>query len=350
MRLRLQDVAAAAGVSESTVSRVMNGKPGVSAATKANVVSVLARFGYEPESLRSVPRSGSIGLIVPELDNPVFPAFAQAIEAHSLASGYVSILGCAGRAGPTEEDYAATFVGQGVSGLIIVSGRHADIGGDHRVYDDLVERDVPVVLVNGCLEGTPVPSVSSDDRAAAVAAYAHLAALGHERIGFLTGPVCYVPVVRKLAGFRSAAVTAGVAPLEIERRIAESMFTVEGGAAGMRDLLNAGVTGVVAASDMMALGAIRVARELGLDVPRDVSIVGYDDTELMRFTDPPLTTIRQPVEQIADHAVSVLTAQITGQRFERRDYLVEGELIARASTALCRSAAATPRPARSAAG
>ncbi len=151
----------------------------------------------------------------------------------------------------------------------------------------------------------------------------------------LAGPVCYVPVVRKLAGFRSAATAAGVAPIEVERRIAESMFTVEGGAAGIQDLLARGVTGVVAASDMMALGAIRTVRERGLDVPRDISIVGYDDTDLMRFTDPPLTTIRQPVEQIAGHAVSLLTAQITGQRFERRDYLIEGELIARSSTAHC---------------
>ena len=333
MRLRLQDVAAAAGVSEATVSRVMNGKHGVSARTKANVVKVLADFGYEPDLLRSSPRSGSIGLIVPELDNPVFPAIAQAIEAYSLASGFVSVLGCAGRAGPSEEVYAETFVAQGVNGLIIVSGRHADIGGNHQIYHDLIARNMPMVLVNGGLAGTPVPSVSSDDRAASIVAYNHLAALGHERIGLLTGPVCYVPVVRKLAGFRSAAATAGIAPIEVEQRIAESLFTVEGGAAGTQELLSNGVTGIVAASDMMALGAIRVVRERGLRVPNDISVVGYDDTELMRFTDPPLTTIRQPVEQIADHAVSLLTTQIAGQQFECRDYLVEGELIARSSTA-----------------
>ena len=335
MRIRLQDVAAVAGVSEATVSRVMNGKQGVSESTKASVVKVLADLGYEPASLRSSPRSGSIGLIVPELDNPVFWAFAQAIEARLLASGYVSLLGCAGRAGATEDAYVETFTDHGVSGMIVVSGGHSDIGADHGIYRDLVEREMPLVLVNGSIADPPIPAVSSDDRAAAGTAYNHLLALGHERIGLLIGPVCYLPVLRKMDGFRSAASAAGVSSSDAEQRIAESMFSLEGGTAGMQSLLAQGITGVIAASDMMALGAIRAARAHGLNVPGDVSVVGYDDTELMRFTDPPLTTVRQPVEQIAEHAVSVLVAQIDGQRFEQHEYLVEGELIARASTARC---------------
>lgn len=336
MRIKLQDAASRAGVSEATVSRVINGKAGVAASTKANVVRVLADLGYEPPSLRDVTRLGSIGLIVPELDNPVFPAFAQAIESRLLASGYVSILGCAGGAGASEDDYVETFLAQGVAGMIIVSGRHADIGGDHAIYADLFDGGTPLVLVNGRVDSPPIPSVSSDDAAAAVTAYEHLQALGHEHIGFLTGPICYVPVVRKMEGFRLAAKRAGINKRAIDRRVAESMFTVEGGALGAELLLDEGITGIVAASDMMALGAIRACRERGLDVPDDVSIVGYDDTELMRFTDPPLTTVRQPVQHIADHATSVLLAQITGQRFEQREYLVGGELNGRSSTARAR--------------
>ena len=340
MRIKLQDVAALAGVSEATVSRVMNGKEGVSPRTKANVVRVLAELGYEPAALRTSPRAGSIGLLVPELDNPVFPAIAQSVEARLLDRGYVSILCCASRVGASEDDYVETLLGRGVAGMIIVSGRHADVGGDHRLYDDLVEQKVPLVFINGHVAGLPVPSVSTDDRSAAKAAYEHLRALGHERIGLLIGPVCYEPVLRKVAGFRAAATAAGHTELETNDLIAESMFTVEGGYSGAQKLLADGATAIVAASDMMALGAIRAARERGLHVPHDVSVVGYDDTDLMRFTDPPLTTIRQPVAQIAEHATEALLAQIGGEPFEQREYLIEGELISRSSTARC------PVPAR----
>jgi len=335
VRIRLKDVAALAGVSEATVSRVMNGKDGVSARTKADVVRVLAELGYEPAALRTSPRVGSIGLIVPELDNPVFPALAQAVEARLLGSGYVSILCCASRVGASEDDYVDTLLGRGVAGVVIVSGRHADVDGDHRLYDRLVEREVPLVFVNGHVDGLPVPSVSSDDRGAAIAAYRHLRALGHERVGLLVGPVCYVPVLRKIDGFRAAALQAGHSEDEIAGLVAESMFTVEGGYAGAQKLLADGVTAIVAASDMMALGAIRAVREHGLRVPEDVSVVGYDDTSLMRFTDPPLTTVRQPVERIAAEATELLLAQIGDQPYDAREHLIEGELIGRSSTARC---------------
>ncbi len=335
MRIRLQDVAALAEVSEATVSRVINGKGGVSPRTRSKVVRVLAELGYEPAALRTSPRAGSIGLIVPELNNPVFPAMAQSVEARLLANGYVSILCCASRVGASEDDYVETLLGRGVAGMIIVSGRHADVGGDHRLYADLLDRRVPLVFINGHVAGSPIPSVSSDDRAAAITAYRHLEALGHERIGLLTGPDCYVPVIRKMAGFRAAALAAGRPADETEDLIAESLFTVEGGDAGAQRLLDRGVTAIIAASDMMALGAIRAARERHFDVPRDVSVVGYDDTDLMRFTDPPLTTVRQPVMQIAEHATEVLLAQINGQDIDTNEYLIPGELIGRSSTARC---------------
>jgi DNA-binding LacI/PurR family transcriptional regulator len=117
------------------------------------------------------------------------------------------------------------------------------------------------------------------------------------------------------------------------------MFSVEGGVAGGRSLVEAGCTGVVAASDMLALGAIRGARERGLDVPRDVSVIGYDDTDLVQFTDPPLTTIRQPVLAMGDLATRWLTAQMNGTASQPREYLVRPELIVRGSTGRARVAA-----------
>ena len=331
MRIRLQDVSALAGVSDATVSRVMNGKGGVSDATRERVVQVLAELGYAPDALHPSPRRGVVGLIVPELTNPIFPKFVQAVEARLLSSGYLCVLCCATRVGVTEDDYLESLVGRRVAGIIVVSGRHADTRADQGIYDEITRRGIRLVTVNGSLDSSVVPSVSTDDFAATVTAYRHLRELGHERIGLVTGPTCYSPVLRKLAGFRAAAAEAGVEP-DVDDRVAETIFTLDGGFTGALRLLDAGVTGIVAASDMMALGAIRAARSRGARVPDDVSVVGFDDTELMAFTDPPLTTLHQPVTRIVDHAVNMLLAQIDGQPCDVTERLLPAELIVRGTT------------------
>jgi DNA-binding LacI/PurR family transcriptional regulator len=343
MRIRLQDVSALAGVSEATVSRVMNGKDGVRASTRDRVLRVLAELGYAPEALHSTPNAGVIGLIVPELDNPIFPKFVQAVEARLLSSGYLCVLCCATRVGATEDDYLDSLIERRVAGVIVVSGRHADVRADHSIYDEITRRGIGLVTINGAMAPdasgvSPVASVSTDDHAATVTAYRHLRESGHERIGLLIGPTCYTPVQRKLTGFREAAAAAGVTG-DLDDRVIETIFTLDGGFTGAQRLLDNGITGIVAASDMMALGAIRAVRQRGLDVPGDVSVVGFDDTELMRFTDPPLTTVHQPVTRIVDHAVDVLFAQIDGQPYDRAERLLPGELIVRGTTARAPSVA-----------
>jgi LacI family repressor for deo operon, udp, cdd, tsx, nupC, and nupG len=335
VRIRLQDVAARAGVSEATVSRVMNARPGVRPETRESVLSVLAELGYEPRGLRSTARAGLVGLIVPELDNPIFPAFAQAIEARLLAAGYVSVLCCAGRIGATEDDYVPTLLERGADGIVIVSGRHAEVGADHELYRSLLRRRVPLVFVNGEVPGLAVPAVSTDEEAAATMAVEHLAHLGHRRIGFLSGSTTHVPVLRRLQGYRATIERLGLD--DDDQLVTSVVFSAEGGRAGGRRLLGAGATAIVAASDVMALGAVRAVRELGGEVPDDVSIVGYDDTDLMAYTDPPLTTVRQPVDVIGEHAVEVLLAQVAAQPFESVEYLVRPELVVRGSTGRARS-------------
>lgn len=347
MRIRLQDVSALAGVSEATVSRVMNGKEGVRASTRDRVLKVLAELGYAPEALHHAPNAGVIGLIVPELDNPIFPKFVQAVEARLLSSGYLCVLCCATRVGATEDDYLDSLIERRVAGVIVVSGRHADVRADHSIYDEITRRGIGLVTINGAMTPDehgvpPVPSVSTDDHAAAVTAYRHLLESGHERIGLLIGPTCYTPVQRKLAGFQEAARAAGVEG-DLDDRVIETIFTLDGGFTGAQRLLDHGMTAIVAASDMMALGAIRAVRERGLHVPGDVSVVGFDDTELMRFTDPPLTTIHQPVTRIVDHAVDVLFAQIQHQPYDRAERLLPGELIVRGTTARAPSGAGVPQ-------
>ncbi len=151
MRIRLQDVSALAGVSDATVSRVMNGKDGVRASTRDRVLHVLAELGYAPESLRSSPHVGVIGLIVPELDNPIFPKFVQTVESRLLSSGYLCVLCCATRFGATEDDYLDSLIAHRVAGVIVVSGRHADTRADHGIYDEITRRGIGLVTINGAM-------------------------------------------------------------------------------------------------------------------------------------------------------------------------------------------------------
>ena len=183
-----------------------------------------------------------------------------------------------------------------LDGLILgqISGRHADDQADHQLYFSAAAKGVPLVLINGYTPDLPARFVSCDDRYAAELAVRHLASLGHTRIGCLVGPSRYVPVRNRMDEFSNV-----IASLGLSGEIVEAGFSVEGGHRGARKLLKAGVTGIVAASDLLALGAVRATRDAHLRVPEDVSVIGFDDTPLMAFTDPPLTTVRQPVAPFA---------------------------------------------------
>ena len=189
-------------------------------------------------------------------------------------------------------------------------------------------------MVNGFVEDVEAPFVSVDERAASELGVSHLVALGHRRIGLISGPERFLPVQRKLAGYRAAMTKLLSLPSsEVDSLISLSLFGVEGGAAAAGRLIDRGVTAIVCGSDLMALGAIREARSRGLRVPEDLSVVGFDDSPLIAFTDPPLTTVRQPVSAMAVAAVKALIDEIDNQAAPRSEYLFRPELIVRGSTA-----------------
>jgi DNA-binding LacI/PurR family transcriptional regulator len=326
---KLADVAKQAGVSEATVSRVLNGKPGVSDATRQAVLTALDVLGYERPSRLRRRSAGLVGLVVPELTNPIFPAFAQVIETALARHGYTPVLCTQTPGGVHEDDYTELLLEGSVSGIIFVSGVHADTLADHQRYRQLIERGLPVVLVNGYADDVDAPSVSCDDHAAGALAVRHLVDLGHTRIGLAVGPDRFVPAIRKAAGFREMMASLVDAA---EPRIERSLFTVEGGQAAAARLVATGCSAVVCGSDLMALGAIRAVRSRGLRVPQDVSVVGYDDSVLMAFTDPPLTTLRQPVQDMGEAAVRALVDEISGQPAPRAEYVFRPELVVRGST------------------
>lgn len=192
---------------------------------------------------------------------------------------------------------------------------------------------MPFVLINGYSEKVAAPFISPDDRAAMWMAVQHLAELGHERIGLAVGQRRYVPVLRKIEGFTAAMRSVlGVGDEELDELVHHTLFSVEGGHAAAGVLLDRGCTAIVCGSDLMALGAIRAVRQRGLAVPGDISVVGFDDSPLIAFTEPPLTTIRQPVEAMATAAVDALLEEVGGEPAQRVEYMFQPELVMRGST------------------
>ncbi|BBB00165.1 putative LacI family transcriptional regulator [Actinacidiphila reveromycinica] len=331
MTRRLAEVAERVGVSEATVSRVLNSKPGVSDATRQAVLTALDVLGYErPTQLRGV-RARLVGLVMPELQNPIFPALAEVVGGALVQLGFTPVLCTRTAGGLTEAEYVTMLLDQQVSGVVFCGGLSAD---EHAA---LLERRVPVVLLNAAVDFAAVrtdtalgfPQVSTDDAAAVQQAYAHLTSLGHRRIGLMVGPADHTPSRRKAAAFTALTATNGRG----HHPIGHALFSFEGGQAVAGDLITAGVTALICGSDVLALGAVRAARRKGLTVPGDFSVVGYDDSAFMNYTDPPLTTLRQPIEAMSRAAVTLLANQISGNNPTPKELLHEPELVVRGSTA-----------------
>ncbi|MEV4412489.1 LacI family DNA-binding transcriptional regulator [Catellatospora sp. NPDC049609] len=335
MTRRLAEVAKYVGVSTATVSRVLNGRPGISEATRTAVLTALDVLGYErPTKLRG-ERARLVGLVLPELQNPIFPAFAEVVAGALAKRGFTPVLCTRTADGVAESDYVDMLLEQQVSGVIFAGGNYAQADAEHEHYRRLLDRGLPAILVNAGIEDLGFPRVSADDAVATEQAYNHLASLGHDRIGLILGPPDHMPSQRKRQAFTG--------PDELVER---TIFSMEGGHAAAARLIGRGVTGIICASDVLALGAVRGARRLGLSVPGDISLVGYDDSAVMTCTDPPLTTVRQPIEAMGQAAVALLVSEIAGNVVPADELLFEPELVVRGSTAAVSPAAARPVPAQ----
>lgn len=331
MSRRLAEVARKVGVSEATVSRVLNNKPGVSEATRQAVLTACDVLGYErPTKLRG-ERARLVGLVLPELANPIFPAFAEVVGGALAQRGFTPVLCTRTAGGISEAEYVDLLLTQGVSGIVFAGGLFAERSAGHDHYRLLVSRRLPAVLINASIEELPFPRVACDDAVAMEQALGHVIALGHERIGLLLGPADHVPSERKLDAARR--MLDGLGRALPEGRVVRSSYSLESGQAAATRLVAGGATAIVCASDVLALGAIRAARRAGLRVPQDVSVVGYDDSALMTTTDPPLTTVRQPIEPMGRAAIDLLVGAIDSGDIAGDELLFEPELVVRGSTA-----------------
>lgn len=338
VKTRLEDVATHVGVSVATVSRVVNDKPGVSDETREAVRTAIELLGYDPPGRPGRVRTGLVGVIVPELDNPIFPAFVQHLESAFTSHGYSPVLATVSPVAP-EDEHIDMLLDHDVAGIVFITGRHANTEVGHTRYGDLRAAGVPLVLINGHVPNLDAVFISTDDDAAMRQAVQHVRSLGHDRIGLAIGPSRYVTSQRKTRGFLEAMRANPLSrrpdstPTAADDLVVSSIYTVEGGQAAAEELLDRGVTAIVCGSDLMALGAVRAVRLRGLEVPADVSVTGFDDTPLIAFCDPPLTTLRQDVATMSRHAVEMLLDEVGGAPPPHRDLLFPAELVVRGSTA-----------------
>lgn len=326
----LREVARAAGVSLATASRVANGADSVRPETRERVRRAMQEVMYVHP--RESSTSGAIGLLVPELANPVFPALAAAMETRAKALGYASILCNTGGSVEAEADYVIMLLEREVAGMVFISCEGADLRAKHSHYKRLLREGAQLVFVNGGPGTVDAPVVGIDERAAGRLATDHLCSLGHERIGFVAGPSHFVPTQEKAAGRADALAARG---LPSHGLVAHDEFSIKGGRRAAAKLLSASrpPTGVICSSDLMAIGAMLEASARGVRVPGDLSIVGFDGIEATAWTDPQITTVEQPLKEIAEMAVDTLAGLIEDPAKRMPNFLFRPRLREGASTA-----------------
>ena len=328
----ISDVARLAGVSTATVSRVLNGYEHVSTDTAVRVAEAIEQLGYAPnamaKSLRTL-KSSRIIVTVPDIANPFFASIIRGAEETAQAAGYAVLLGDVGSNAESEEVYAGLLRRREADGLIFLG---------HHIPDSLAEmverQGAAAPVVNGCeyTDALPVSSVHIDNVAAAREVMDHLYDLGHRTVGIVTGDLSS-PISRdRLKGVKDSAAAHGLAS---GLHVVNGDYSIGAGARLTTQLvtLMPRPTAIFCFSDDMAFGACHSLREAGLDCPRDVSVVGFDDISPSRFAAPPLTTVRQPMREIGVRTVELLLDILERGASRRVNMTLPHELVLRASTA-----------------
>jgi DNA-binding LacI/PurR family transcriptional regulator len=330
----LEAVARVAGVSRATVSRVVNESPRVSPDVRLAVEAAIRQLGYSPNrAARSLVtrRSDSIAVVITEptarlFSDPFFPRLIRGVSS-ALASRDLQLVLLMPE--PAEEARTIRYLTGGhVDGALLVS-----LHGDDPIPPALAARGVPTVFIGRPPQTSDVSYVDVDNRQGARRATRHLLERGRRRVATIAGPLDMVAGTDRLAGYRDALQAAGLgAEAEV---VAPGDFTYEGGAAAMSRLLdtNPEVDAVFCASDLMAAGALGILLARGRRVPEDVALVGYDDSPIAATTRPPLTSVRQPIEEMGPEGVHLLLDAIERADRPSRRVVLATELVVRASSA-----------------
>ncbi|GAA4661262.1 LacI family DNA-binding transcriptional regulator [Amycolatopsis dongchuanensis] len=324
----IADVAKLAGVHKATASRALNPRTSgqVNAATARRVLTAAKRLRYQPNTVArslSTNRSATVGVLVPDLTNPLFPLVVRGIEDALDNQGYTALLANTDNDPERAGAQFDALLSRRVDGFLIATARRED-----PLLTRAHDQGIAVVLVNRSTDVPLFPAVTGDDAAGIAAAVEHLRDLGHRRLAHLAGPAGMSTGSVRARAFRQHA--GECAPV-----VECASYTEEAGAEAARRLLDEhpGSTGIVAGNDMIALGALQVLRERGLDCPQDVSVIGFND---MRFVDklvPPLTTVHVPHHRLGAEAAQLLLEQLDRPDRAPKTVTLPLHLVVRGSTA-----------------
>lgn len=331
-RSNIKDIARLAGVHPSTVSRVLNPatRSMVSEALAEKILRIANDLDYRRNPLASGLRTRktfTVGIIIPDLTNPVFPPIVRSAEQTLDSAGYIAILADSGSRERSEREIIENMRARDVDGLILATATRRD-----PVVDTCIEQGIPIVLVNRTVSRHHVPAVVNDDELGIELALEHLVGLGHQRIAYIGGPQS------TSTGYgRYHAFVRGAKKLDLDTDLIvnATAFSETAGAAALDELLESGkhFTAALTANDLLALGCYDALNARGLRCPQDVSVTGFNDMPYVDRIDPPLTTLR-----IAHDALGVQAAQLLLERIENPEVPAEErrlapELIVRSSTA-----------------
>lgn len=329
----LRDVAELAGVSTSTVSRTLERPAAVAEETQRRVMEAVAACGYTPNiSARNLRKMETrlITVMLPDVTNPFFNEIVRGVEQVAREHGYSVLLADTENLPVQETAYGNLLAARQTDGLILLNGR---IPSGLLPAEGVPAKTPPIVVACEYVANLDLPTVQIDNIKAAREATEHLLGLGHKRIGFIMGPLWSVLSRDRLHGYRDALLDAGLD--YDEALVATGNFSIVSGVAAARQLLSLPnrPTAVFASNDEMAIGTMRAARDQGLRVPDDLSVMGFDDIRFAAFMDPPLTTVSQPGGDIGRNAMQLLLKIMSSSPIERRRILLPTHLELRSSTA-----------------
>jgi LacI family transcriptional regulator len=323
----IREVAHRAGVSPTTVSHVINNTRFVSDEVRQRVISAMDELGYRPNALARSLRRGetkTLGLILPDSANPFFAEIGHSIETAAFSQGYNVILCNTDGDLEKERTYVEVLLKKQVDGIVFVA---AGERSDSLVHS--LKTDLPVVVVDRDLPDVELDTVLSDNYQGGYLATQHLIRLGHRRIACISGPSHLTPSALRVTGYKQALLKAEL-PLD-DRLIVRGDFHPHSGWQATLSLIGLAEqpTAIFVCNDLMAMGALRAAAESGLQVPRDLAIIGYDDIELSSYTTPALSTVRQPKAEIGQAAVRMLLERIQNRYLPPRRELYSATVIVR---------------------
>lgn len=339
MAVTVRDVAREAGVATATAARALSGYGVVKPATLEKVLLAASRLGYRTNSVAQALRSGSlksIGFIAGDIENPFFATVARYLADALDVAGYTLLVASSDERIEREKRIIESFRSQLIAGLVVAPSAYND--GAH--LKELADSGLPLVLVDRSIPGLAVDEVQVDNEAAADSAVDHLLGLGHRRIGILTDSLNIDSSRARLAGFEKAHKRWGV-PVDPGLIVIGTSSRTGAYEAARRLLERANrPTAVFSADLFMTEGVLGSIRRLGLNVPEDLSLVGFDDADLMTFVSPPVTVVAQPVAEVGVRAAELILQRVSGGHASPNSVRLHAELIVRKST----SALQTPAP------